>query len=228
LERTARSPFAAPPVLQVQQRPWQRRAFQYGSYAFWPLLLLWLISSYPRGGGSALSQRQPGGELSGGSGGGGQHPSVTPHGNSGGSSGDGKEGLQHPDELSNTDPRDWLPPKGTTADGSGGSTQQQQQQQMESVVTIGGGGSNPTASTGAGSGSAAGGSTQQQQDQQEAEARRYSSATIYAVRNGNGNFAKFYYRFANVRLTKKALYFYMPPGGCCAAVPAGRAARGNA
>ena len=198
--------------MQVVQRPWQRRAFQYGSYAFWPLLLLWLISSYPRGGGSALSQRTPGGELSGA--GGGQHPSVTPHGSSG-SSGDGRKGLQHPDELSDTDPRDWLPPKGTTAAGSSGSTQQQQ---MEPVVTIGGGGSNPTTGTGTGTGSTTGGSTQQQQEQQEAEARRYSSATIYAVRNGNGNFAKFYYRFANVRLTKKALYFYMPPGGCCATV----------
>lgn len=32
------------------------------------------------------------------------------------------------------------------------------------------------------------------------------------VRNGNGNFTKFYYKFHNVRLTKKAMYFYMPPG----------------
>lgn len=30
-----------------QQKPWQRRAVQYGLYAIWPLLLLWLISSYP-------------------------------------------------------------------------------------------------------------------------------------------------------------------------------------
>ena len=33
------------------------------------------------------------------------------------------------------------------------------------------------------------------------------------VRNGNGNFTKFYYKFRNVRLTRKGLYFYMPPGG---------------
>ena len=32
------------------------------------------------------------------------------------------------------------------------------------------------------------------------------------MRNGNGNFTKFYYKFHNVRLTKKAMYFYMPPG----------------
>lgn len=44
--------------------------------------------------------------------------------------------------------------------------------------------------------------------------RIYSSATIYAVRNGNGGFAKFYYKFKNVRLTKKFLYFHMPPGAC--------------
>lgn len=32
------------------------------------------------------------------------------------------------------------------------------------------------------------------------------------MRNGNGNFTKFYYKFHNVRMTKKAMYFYMPPG----------------
>lgn len=32
------------------------------------------------------------------------------------------------------------------------------------------------------------------------------------VRNGAGNYTKFYYKFHNVRLTRRALYFYMPPG----------------
>ena len=32
------------------------------------------------------------------------------------------------------------------------------------------------------------------------------------VRNGNGNYTKFYYTFHNVRLTKRGLWFYMPPG----------------
>lgn len=29
------------------QRAWQRRAWQYATYAFWPLLFLWLFSAYP-------------------------------------------------------------------------------------------------------------------------------------------------------------------------------------
>ena len=43
---------ARPLAVQVQHRPWQRRAIQYAAYAFWPLLLLWIITSYPGSGSS--------------------------------------------------------------------------------------------------------------------------------------------------------------------------------
>jgi hypothetical protein len=74
-------------------------------------------------------------------------------------------------------------------------SQQQQQQQLEEVATVGG------ARVAPGGTSAA------------TDGRQYSSCTIYAVRNGSGQLAKFYYKFRNVRLTRKGLYFYMPPGG---------------
>lgn len=48
------------PAPQVHQRPWQRRAVQYAAYAFWPLLLLWIITSYP-GSGSASRRHGPAG-----------------------------------------------------------------------------------------------------------------------------------------------------------------------
>ena len=40
----------------------------------------------------------------------------------------------------------------------------------------------------------------------------YSTAKVHSIFNGNGHLGKHYYRFQNVRLTKKSLTFYMKPG----------------
>lgn len=41
----------------------------------------------------------------------------------------------------------------------------------------------------------------------------YSTAKVHSIFNGNGHLGKHFYRFQNVRLTKKSLTFYMKPGG---------------
>lgn len=236
------------PAQVYNQKPWQRRAVQYGLYAIWPLLLLWLISSYPSGSDSGGVTRHTTTGAKGGRGGGVdqtaralpaggvrlrvfprslpalpacqpaacmrclpahatcRRAAVLPHltpcthplshaaadvaGSDahGAAAGDISSPAPPGEELSDTELHDWELPKGGAGAALG--------QQLELVTTAG-----------AGSGGAAGGGT--------ADAGRlYSSAAIYVVRNGNGQLAKFYYKFKNVRLTKKFLYFHMPPGGC--------------
>jgi hypothetical protein len=84
--------------------------------------------------------------------------------------------------------------EGSSTDAAGAGEGSEGPQRMEHVATVGGGK--------AGGG---GGGT-------DSSGRVYSSCTIFAVRNGSGALAKYYYRFANVRLTRKTLYFFMPPG----------------
>ena len=105
---------------------------------------------------------------------------------------DGDAALQQPvDVFDEGSAAEWeLDGSGKSADSG---KQQQQQQQLEHVATVGGG--TQVGGTGA-----------------DAGGRVYSSCTIYAVRNGSGQLAKYYYKFANVRLTRKTLYFFMPPG----------------
>ena len=52
----------------------------------------------------------------------------------------------------------------------------------------------------------------------------YSTAKVHSIFNGNGHLGKHFYRFQNVRLTKKSLTFYMKPGGSggCAVRHSGR------
>lgn len=52
----------ASPDLQVhpsQQKPSSRKAFHYAAYAFWPLLVLWVLYSYPSGASQAAATRHP-------------------------------------------------------------------------------------------------------------------------------------------------------------------------
>ena len=133
------------------------------------------------------------------------------HGGGGGSDG-GRGGGGGPlVELSDTEASDWtMPPKLTphspavVVEGGVGSDGGDGDGTLVRVGTLGGGGADPSSSSTS--------PGQQQQQQQLAGGQVYSSATVYAVRNGNGAFAKFYYKFHNVKLTRKALYFYMPPG----------------
>ncbi len=102
-------------------------------------------------------------------------------------------------------------------DADAGSTLEEQQQQLE---VVGGLGADADAAAAAAGGDGEAGDPLGQPQQRSPVPppppydpnRIYSSATIYAVRNGNGAFSKFYYKFKNVRLTKKFLYFHMPPG----------------
>lgn len=49
-----------PQQAHLQQKPWPRKAFQYAAYAFWPMLVLWVLYSYPGGRQSAAGQLQTG------------------------------------------------------------------------------------------------------------------------------------------------------------------------
>ena len=71
-EPAANNPLPPPPPLPrrmqappLQQKPWQRKAFQYAAYAFWPMLVVWVIYSYPSGGRGSAAARLPAGAVVG-------------------------------------------------------------------------------------------------------------------------------------------------------------------
>ncbi|KAL4441531.1 hypothetical protein ABPG77_002035 [Micractinium sp. CCAP 211/92] len=203
---------------KAQQKPWQRRAVQYGLYAIWPLLLLWLISSYPgSGGGGRVTRHTTAADLLG--------DGELLHSASrdtkvavdgGADEGDGSGQQHHMGGADLADLSSEGEPDGVV-DADAGSTLEEQQQQLE---VVGGLGADADAAAAAAGGDGEAGDPLGQPQQRSPVPppppydpnRIYSSATIYAVRNGNGAFSKFYYKFKNVRLTKKFLYFHMPPG----------------
>lgn len=177
-----------PKVHPSQQKPSSRKAFHYAAYAFWPLLVMWVLYSYPSGASQAAATRHPKDLHALGGGG-----TASAGGAAAAAAGGGSGSLQQLDAQKATGSAAEWDAEGSSTDAAGAGEGSEGPQRMEHVATVGGG------KAGGGGGT-------------DSSGRVYSSCTIFAVRNGSGALAKYYYRFANVRLTRKTLYFFMPPG----------------